>query len=86
MNARQFTPRWSAGAIGASGSTAIVHASVGRRRAFLSHADALSYEQGYLSHRSGAPRPEFYGPRMSGWIDAEIEALDALDRGEGFAQ
>ncbi len=57
-------------------------ASCGRRRTFQSEADMLAYERGYFAYwRREECMPHPNTPAGTGWIDAEMEDLDKLDRG-----
>lgn len=61
-------------------------ATLGRRRSFLSQADADAYDDGVRDHAAGHPAPTGYTPKLQGWVDAEHAAIDAIDYAEGFAQ
>lgn len=54
---------------------AVFSARCGRRRAYLSRADAMSYERGADAYPDG-PIPTPNTPASSGWFDAEDLAID----------
>ena len=58
-------------------------AKFGRRRPFLSQADADAYDQGFNAYSRGEPSSGVFGPALAGWLDAEMAYLDALDRAQG---
>jgi hypothetical protein len=48
-------------------------AQTGRRRAFLSQADARAYDAGWRSFAEGSAQPSHHGPFHDGWFDAYCE-------------
>ncbi len=64
----------------------VFRAALGRRRPFLSQADADAYDAGFLAYGHGDPSSGVFGPRLAGWLDAEMLFLDALDRAQECEQ
>ena len=64
----------------------VYRATLGRRRPFLSQSDADAYDGGFLSYSKGKAATDRYGPELAGWLDAEMQYLDALDRAQECEQ
>lgn len=79
MQTNQLTAALTAfdGAMQAARPIEFFYAGCGRRRAFLSAADARAYEQGF--EHFPAPLPiSVEGPRRDGWRDAEDQTREQL--------